>query len=136
MVKIITGNKGSGKTKILIDMINAASKNTDGYVVCIDKSDKLRYDIGHSVRIVDTDKSSIYSFEAFYGLVAGLVAGNYDIKDIFVDSILKVGGADYEALGAMLAKIDKLTGEDISVVFTVSADKEALPENVVKYSIK
>lgn len=35
MVKIITGKKGSGKTKVLIDMINEASKNTDGYVVCL-----------------------------------------------------------------------------------------------------
>ena len=136
MVKIITGNKGSGKTKILIDMINAASQNTDGYVVCIDKSDKLRYDIGHTVRIVDTDKNCIYSFEAFFGLVSGLIAGNYDIKDIFVDSILKIGGADYEALGALLAKIDKLTGSDVNVVFTVSADKADLPDSVTKFAIK
>lgn len=136
MVKVVIGNKGSGKTKILIDMINAASKNTDGYVVCIDKSDKLRYDIGHSVRIVDTDVYRIYSFEAFFGLVAGLVAGNYDIKDIFVDSILKIGGADYEALGALLAKIEKLTGDEVNVVLTVSADKSELPESVTKYSVE
>lgn len=136
MVKIITGNKGSGKTKVLIDMINAASQNTNGNVVCIDKSDKLRLNIPNSVRIVDTDVYSIYSFEAFFGLVAGLVAGNYDITDIFVDSILKVGGADFEALGALLAKVDKLTGNDVSVVFTVSADKGDLPESVVKYIIK
>ena len=53
MVKIITGKKGTGKTKILIDMINEASKKSDGYVVCIDKSEKLRYDIPTNVRIVD-----------------------------------------------------------------------------------
>ena len=135
MVKIITGNKGSGKTKILIDMINTASKTTNGYVVCIDKNDKLKYEIGHSVRIVETDANRIYSFEAFFGLVAGLIAGNYDIKDIFVDSILKVGGNDFEALGAMLTKIDKLTAEEVNVVFTVSADKADLPESVVKYAI-
>lgn len=136
MVKIITGKKGTGKTKILIDMINEASKKTDGYVVCIDKSEKLRYDIPTSVRIVDTDVNNIYSFEAFYGLVAGLVAGNYDIKEIFVDSILKVGGADFEALGAVLNKIDKLTGNDVEVIFTVSADKADLPESVAKYAVK
>ncbi|MDE7294192.1 MAG: ATP-binding protein [Oscillospiraceae bacterium] len=136
MVKIITGKKGSGKTKVLIDMINAASKNTDGYVVCIDKSDKLRYDIPHSVRIVDTDVSSVYSFEAFYGLIAGLVAGNYDIKEIFVDSILKIGGADFEALGALLAKVDKLTADEVHVVLTVSADLPELPESVAKFAEK
>ncbi len=136
MVKIITGKKGSGKTKVLIDMINAASKNTDGYVVCIDKSDKLRYDIPHSVRIVDTDVSNVYSFEAFYGLIAGLVAGNYDIKEIFVDSILKIGGADFEALGALLAKVDKLTGDEVHVVLTVSANLPELPESVAKFAEK
>lgn len=133
MVKIITGKKGTGKTKILIDMINEASKKSDGYVVCIDKSEKLRYDIPTNVRIVDTDANSIYSFEAFYGLVAGLVAGNYDIKEIFVDSILKVGGADFEALGAVLNKIDKLTGSDVKVTFTVSAELADLPESVSKF---
>ena len=136
MVKIIAGTKGTGKTKILIDMINNAAQSTSGYVVCIDKSEKLRYDIPHSVRIVDTDANNIYSFEAFYGLVAGLVAGNYDIKEIFVDSIRKVGGADFEALGAMLNKIDKLTGNDVKVVLTVSADIADLPESVAKYSAK
>lgn len=135
MVKIITGKKGSGKTKILIDMINESAKNTTGYVECIDKGTKLRYDIGHTVRLVDTDQYSIYSYDAFFGLVAGLVAGNYDIKDIYIDSILKIGGADYEALAALLAKVDKLTGEDVNVVFTVSADKSELPESVAKYAI-
>ncbi len=136
MVKIITGKKGTGKTKILIDMINEASKKTDGYVVCIDKGTKLRYDISPTVRIIDTEHCNVYSFEAFYGLVAGMLEGNYDIKQVFVDSILKVGGADFEALGALLAKIDKFTNEDVEVVFTVSADKADLPESVAKYAIK
>ncbi len=136
MVKIITGTKGTGKTKILINNINTASSSTDGYVVCVDKGEKLRYDIGHSVRLVDTDRYSIYSFEAFYGLVAGMLAGNYDIKEVFVDSILKIGGADYEALGALLAKLDKLSGADVSVTLTVSADNADLPESVTKYIAK
>lgn len=136
MVKIITGNKGTGKTKILIDNINNAAKSTSGYVVCVDKGEKLRYDIGHTVRLVDTEHYNIYSFEAFYGLVAGMLAGNYDIKEVFVDSILKVGGADFDALGALVAKLDKLSGEDVSIMLTVSADKADLPDSVTKYIMK
>jgi DNA helicase HerA-like ATPase len=135
MVKIITGSKGTGKTKKLIEMINESSKNTNGYVVCIDKGDKLRYDISTSVRLVDVVAYSIYSFESIYGLVAGLVAGNYDIKNIYVDSILKVGGSDYDALKAMFSKIDKLTKDEVEVVFTVSDDESNLPQSMSKYII-
>lgn len=136
MVKIITGTKGTGKTKILLDNIKTASASTDGYVVCVDKGEKLRYDIDHTVRLVDTERYNIYSFEAFYGLIAGMLAGNYDIKDVFVDSILKIGGADFEALGATLAKLDNLTGKDVNVTLTVSADNSTLPDSVTKYIMK
>jgi hypothetical protein len=135
MVKIITGGKGSGKTKKLIEMINESSKNTNGYVVTIDRGDKLRYDISTSVRLVDMVYYNIYSFESFYGLVAGLVAGNYDIKNIYVDSILKVGGNDYDALMALFSKIDKLTKDEVEVVFTVSDEIKNLPQNMTKYII-
>jgi hypothetical protein len=133
MVKIITGSKGTGKTKILIDLINKAVKETDGYVVCIDKGLKLRYELKPSVRLVDTESWKIFSFEAFYGLIAGMLAGNYDITDVFVDGILKVCGADLEGLGAMLAKIDSITGESVRAVFSVSAKLEDLPASVAGY---
>ena len=80
---------------------------------------------------------SLKQFEGPLDLLLHLITkAKVDIKDIFVDSILKVGGADYDALGALLAKIDKLTGNDVNVVFTVSADKADLPESVTKYAIK
>ena len=70
------------------------------------------------------------------GFVCGLMAGNYDITHIFVDSILKVGGAekDLDGLGVMLGEIDELKdAKDIEFVFTVSAEEAALPESVRKY---
>jgi hypothetical protein len=62
-----------------------------------------------------------------------MLAGNYDIKDIFVDGIFKIVGRDYEAFGNMLEKLDKLTGEDSVVTFTVSADESELTENVKQF---
>lgn len=132
MIKLITGKKGSGKTKILIDMINEAATNTNGCVICIEKGNALTYDINHSVRLCDTEHYDIDGYSAFYGFVAGLLAGNYDIKEVFVDSILKVGGRDYDALGKLLASINKIA-QDVTVVFTVSADVSELPESVLQY---
>lgn len=134
MIKLITGKKGTGKTKILIDMINDAVKNTNGDLICIEKGAKLTYDISYKVRLVDVERFNVTGYDAFYGFVAGMLAGNYDIKEIFVDSILKIGGGDLDELGIMLEKLDKLTGDDTQVVFTVSADNADMPASVTKFA--
>lgn len=133
MIKLITGKKGTGKTKILIDQINEAVKSTNGNLVCIEKGDNIRRSISFRVRWCDAESFAIEGYDAFYGFVAGMLAGNFDIKDVFVDGILKIGGRDFEALGNLLEKLDKLTGDEANVVFTVSADNEELPESVKRF---
>jgi hypothetical protein len=133
MIKLITGKKGSGKTKILIDMINNSVKDTNGDLICIEKGAKLTYDISYKVRLVDTERFGIVGYDAFYGFIAGMLAGNYDIKEIFIDSILKIGGVDFDEFGILLDKLDILTGDDTTVVFTVSADDAELPASVTKF---
>lgn len=135
MIQIITGRKGSGKTKILLGMIDDAVKASNGDIICIEKCMKLTYSINHKVRLVDADRFNISGFDTFYGFVAGVLAGNYDIKEVFVDGILKIGGRNYDELGAMLEKLDILTGDDVNMVFTISEDSENLPESVLKYLI-
>ncbi len=133
MIQLITGKKGTGKTKILIDQINAAVRDTNGCLVCVEKGETLRRSISYKVRWVGVEQFDITGYENFYGFIAGMLAGNYDIKEIFVDGILKIGGADYDELGIMLGKLAALTGNDTTVVFTVSANNEDLPESVTKY---
>ena len=129
MIKLITGKKGTGKTKILIDMIKEAVDSTKGNVVCIEKGAKLTYDIPHSVRLADAEEFGIAGYDAFYGFVAGMLAGNFDISEVYVDSILKIGGADLDALGILLQKLDKISS-NIKITFTISVDSSELPENV------
>ena len=133
MIRLITGKKGSGKTKIIIDRINTAVKNTNGCLVCIEKGETLLRSISFKVRWSETEQFAIDTFDAFYGFVAGMLAGNYDIKEIYVDGILKIAGADFEELGRTLEKLDKLTGDDSVVTFTVSADVSELPASVTKF---
>ncbi len=129
MINLIPGKKGTGKTKVLVDSIVKAAEKATGNVVCIERGMKLTYDIPHSVRLVDAEDYGITSYDNFYGFVAGLLAGNHDIQEVFVDGILKIGGRDYEALGAMIEKLAVLA-KDINLVFTVSADPEELPAKV------
>ncbi|MBR1591412.1 MAG: ATP-binding protein [Ruminococcus sp.] len=133
MIKLITGRKGSGKTKILIDQINEAVKATNGSVVCVEKGSTVRYSISRKVRWCDTEYYNISGYDTFYGFVAGLLASNYDITHIYIDGILRIAERDYEQLGNLLEKLDKLTGEDVIVVFTVSADIDELSDSVKQF---
>lgn len=129
MINLIPGKKGTGKTKILVDSIKKAAENATGNVVCIERGMQLTYDLPHNVRLADAEEYGINSFDSFYGFVAGLLAGNYDIQEVFVDGILKIVGRDYDALGNMLEKVAVLT-KDVNVTFTVSADVDELPAKV------
>lgn len=129
MIKLITGKKGTGKTKILVDMISESVEKATGNVICIERGMKLTYDIPHKVRLVDAEEYGITSYDAFYGFVAGMLAGNYDIQEIFVDGILKMGGKDFAVFGATLEKLAMIS-KDVKVVFTLSADEAELPQSV------
>ncbi|NCC07718.1 MAG: hypothetical protein EOM30_06660 [Clostridia bacterium] len=133
MINLVVGSKGSGKTGKLIEMINASAKTTPGNIVCIEKAMKLTYDIDHAARLIDVDEYDIASYDTLYGFVAGIMAGNYDIVEIYIDGILKMGNHDLDGLGTVLDKLAKLSGEGVKIIVTVSADETALPEAVKKY---
>lgn len=136
MIKLIVGKKGSGKTKTLISMANEAVKSTDGNVVFIEKGLKLTYDVSHQARLVDVDQYGVAGFEAYYGFLCGLLAGNYDITDIFSDSTLSIGSRDYEGFAAMVDRLAAITGEsDVTITFSVSCELEELPERIRKYAV-
>lgn len=135
MIKMIVGNKGSGKTKTLIHMVNEAVKHSSGNVVCVEKGLALTYDIDHKARLVDTDSYSIAGFDALYGFLTGILAGNYDITDLFIDATFRIGGRDYADFGKMVSRLDAVAQDNVNVVFTVSCDISELPEDIKKFAI-
>lgn len=132
MVKIITGNKGSGKTKVLIEAIHDAEKKSNGNVVAIQKGSSLNTDITYKVRLVNIEDYQVEGFDAFYGFIAGILSSDHDCTDIFVDATLKITGRDYAKLGEMFDKLAKIT-PSTTVTLTVSADNDELPESVKKF---
>ena len=128
MIKIIIGKKGSGKTKLLADMVNTAADTSLGNVVCIEKSDALIYSIKYKARLIDTDTFGINGYDEYFGMIAGIKAGNHDITHIFGDATLRIGGRDFDKLADFLERLAKI--EDVEFIFTISADKEELPKKI------
>ena len=133
MIKLFIGSKGSGKTKTLIQITNNSAQTSNGSVVCIEKGDKLKHEITYKARLIDTDAYAVCDAEALYGFIAGILASNSDITDIFVDSSLKICGNDVAAFENMLPKLEKIAA-DVNVVMSASIAVEEAPDGIKKYA--
>ena len=132
MIKLIVGTKGTGKTKAMIDSINAVTKTTNGNVVVVEKSIQLTYDIDHAARLIELDRYNVAGYDMMFGFVAGVLAGNYDITELYIDGLLKVVDKDLTGLAKFLADVEAAAG-DTNVTITLSTAEETLPEEVKKY---
>ena len=134
MIKLLVGVKGTGKTKALIAAVNEALETSKGYVVCIEKGSTLRHEINYKVRLVNTDDYLIDNGAALGGLVAGILAGNSDVTDLFIDGTRKICGYDMEALDKFLSDLEKIIRDaDLNVTITVSCAPEDATETMKKY---
>ena len=130
MVTLITGNKGSGKTKLLVERVNAAAQSSDGSVICIEQKRKLIHEVKFHVRLIASSDYRIAGYDAFYGFLCGICAQDHDITDLFVDATLRIGGRDYAALAEFLRKVAAL---EKNITFTVSEDKSRLPGEIFDF---
>ena len=129
MIQIIAGNKGSGKTKRLINMTNDTAKTSASNVVFLDKDNSYMYEIDRAVRFVNVNDYHVSSAEMFLGFLGGMLASNYDISTIFVDAFLKLVKIDVAESGWFFESLEAYGKKhDVTFVLSVSADPEALPE--------
>ena len=134
MIHVIMGLKGSGKTKKLIDAINAAVADAHGDVVCIEYGKKLTYDVTYKVRLVDSKEYGISSSEMLKGFLSGLHAGNFDITQVYIDNLYKTIGNDRAAGEAfILWAADFAAANSMEITMTVSDDPALASEAVKKY---
>jgi len=129
------GLKGSGKTKQLIELVNAAVAEEQGDVVCIEKGTKLTYDIPYQVRLIEASQYEFDGYGFLKGFISGLHSANYDITHIFFDSMLRIIDADVdERLESFLEWCEGF-GERENVKFTImiSADIALATDRIRKY---
>ena len=137
MIKIHIGLKGSGKTKKLIEAVNNAVNVENGNVVCITDGNRLIHDIDRKVRMINTEDFNIKNFDMFEGLICGLIAQDYDITHIFIDSVFKsVPNGDMNSIEEFISDLEKLAGAcNVSFTMMVSAEADSAGANVKKYIV-
>ena len=136
MIKVLIGKKGSGKTKTLIDSVNDAAKNAHGDIVFVSCDTKRHmYDLAQRVRMVDTSGFALKTYDEFYGFLCGLISNNFDISNIYIDSIFKIIGTELDGLDRFFDDIEGLAKHyNISFLLTISIDAADAPEYIIKYA--
>ncbi len=134
MIHVIMGQKGTGKTKKLIDAIHKAVAEAHGDVVCIEYGRKLTYDVTYKVRLVDAQEYAISSPEMLKGFLSGLHAGNFDITDVFIDNLYKTIGSDRAAAEDFIAWCAKFAASNsMEITVTISEDPASASEAMKQY---
>lgn len=131
MIEIISGVKGKGKTKILIEKVNEDIKQTGGTIVYLDKNNKHMYELSNRIRLIEVPAYDIENADMFTGFISGIVSQDHDLDKVYLDSFLTIAKIDDSNFERTIAKLQKIS-ENFKVDFIISAsmDEKDMPESV------
>ena len=135
MIKFITGAKGTGKTKNIIDMANDNIDTAKGDIVFVTDTDRYMYSLRYQVRVVNAKQlkkgDNPVSEEALIGFIKGLLAGNHDIETLYIDGAHRMLGQTVHEMKDFFDDIREVAKDtDTQFVITVSEDENNLPDFV------
>jgi len=129
MIKLVVGEKGTGKTSRLMEMANADVNECKGNVVFLQASKKHVLDLHHDVRLINAMDFEINSVEAFRGFLSGVVAGNFDIEKVYIDKLYRMMEVNEENVEIVLTALEKLSEEhNIKFIAGLRYTPDEIPE--------
>lgn len=134
MIKVIYGEKGTGKTKMMIDAANASIEEAKGHLIFLTDNKRCMYDLEREVRFIDVSEYDIAGESALCGFVKGVIAGNHDNEYVFIDGVVRIAGKPVSELATFFYMLDKVAkSNNLIVTVSVTGAKEDLPDFVSKY---
>lgn len=131
MIQIIAGEKGKGKTKILIDKANSEVLTAKGSIVYIDKNNKHMYELCNKIRLINIKDYYIENAKEFVGFISGLISQDHDLTIVYLDNILSITNTKLTELPVVIDKLETLSSVfGVSFIISVTASAEALPEEL------
>jgi hypothetical protein len=133
MIQIISGEKGKGKTKILIEKVNTEVRAAKGSIVYLDKSNKNMYELSNKIRLINVRDHFIENQSEFIGFICGIISCDHDLQSVFLDSFLKIAYVDKDNIQPVFDKLEKISEQfRVDFIISISMNFEDLPEGVKK----
>ena len=140
MIRVILGDKGSGKTKRLIDLTNDALKHEHGNIIFIDDDKRYMYDLRHEIRFVDASeypaacKCTAHEFLAF---LCGMLSADFDLSLIAIDAFKKIVRTPLDdiEMEQFFEKLERISDKhNCSFVLSISSCVDEVPEYIRRFA--
>ncbi|MCG8502344.1 MAG: hypothetical protein MJB12_18325 [Firmicutes bacterium] len=134
MIKVIMGQRGTGKSKKIIELANQAVKEDLGDIVYINSNNRHMYELDHNIRFVNVSEFAIADYCMFYGFICGIISEDFDISQIYIDGITRISDNDSDSFEKFLKDIVKISNKfNVTFTFTVSGEPEQAPPYLKEY---
>ena len=129
MVQLITGEKGEGKTKKMLDCVHEAMKTATGNLVYLDKSAQNIHELDNKVRLINVSEYPIQNTDQFLGFLCGICSQDYDLEGMYLDGFLKIAKLEGQDISEALTQLNRISDQfKVKMVLSVSLSREQLPE--------
>lgn len=130
MIEIIAGEKGKGKTKELLNKVNASVTSATGNIVYLDKSQKHMYELNNKVRLINVTDYPIDDCDEFLGFICGIISQDNDLEEMYLDSFLTIASIETdEEIYHAIQKLDIISEKyNVKFILSVSKNEAELPD--------
>ncbi len=129
MVQLITGEKGEGKTKKMLDCVHEAMQTATGNLVYLDKSAQNIHELDNKVRLINVSEYPIQNTDQFLGFLCGICSQDYDLEGMYLDGFLKIAKLEGQDISEALTQLNRISDQfKVKMVLSVSLSREQLPE--------
>ena len=134
MIQLIFGEKGSGKTKKILELANRAAETAKGSIVFVDIDDDYMYDLNLSIRFINATEYALSGPKMFYGFLCGIAASDHDLEYLVIDSFMKIVRHDLDTLEDLFRQMKRFSDtHNVHLVLSLSCMPEQLPEFLKPY---
>ena len=130
MIEIIAGEKGKGKTKELLNKVNASVTSATGNIVYLDKTRKHMYELNNKVRLINVTDYPIDDCDEFLGFICGIISQDNDLEEMYLDSFLTIASIETdEEIYHAIQKLDIISEKyNVKFILSVSKNEAELPD--------
>jgi ABC-type cobalamin/Fe3+-siderophores transport system ATPase subunit len=134
MIQFIIGEKGKGKTKVLLEKANREVKEATGNVVYLDKNTQHMFELNNRIRLIDVTNFPLTDADEFIGFICGIISQDHDLEKVYLDNFLRIAkleenGEDVSAVLQVLKQLSSIgTQFSVDFIISISLTKDQLPE--------